>query len=374
MRTRPDRRVVTFYSYKGGAGRTTALANVAWRLADKHGLRVIVVDWDLEAPGLHAFFGIPAEEAARANGVLDFLLAWRDALQAGASAPPEVSPLPITKRPYAPRRGSLAVVPAGRLDDGYDARLASFDWRTFYRETAGAAAVETLRKQLAGAADLVLVDSRTGLTDAGGICTIQLPDGIVLMAAPNEQSIQGITRIARGIAKAPADERAGRERPRVWVSVCRGPEDSALAPRWFDAHREWFDKGVEEGLWRKEDHRLGIRSFRIPFAGRWAFGEPLLHDAAEVEDDDVLALAYVRLGQALEDWAGVVAPIEVRPQGSARDLEAAKQRVAEAEAKGDMRDLAWALSELTEMVRERLAELEQAKRAAPPKARRRKRS
>jgi MinD-like ATPase involved in chromosome partitioning or flagellar assembly len=46
-----DVKIVTFYSYKGGVGRSMALANAAAQLANKHGLRVIVIDWDLEAPG-----------------------------------------------------------------------------------------------------------------------------------------------------------------------------------------------------------------------------------------------------------------------------------------------------------------------------------
>lgn len=50
-----DGRIVTFYSYKGGTGRTMALANTAWILA-ANGNRVLAVDWDLEAPGLHRFF------------------------------------------------------------------------------------------------------------------------------------------------------------------------------------------------------------------------------------------------------------------------------------------------------------------------------
>lgn len=45
-----DGRIVTFYSYKGGTGRTMALANTAWILA-ANGKRVLAVDWDLEAPG-----------------------------------------------------------------------------------------------------------------------------------------------------------------------------------------------------------------------------------------------------------------------------------------------------------------------------------
>ena len=47
--------VVTFYSYKGGVGRTLALANIGVLLA-KWGYRVLAVDWDLEGPGLHLYY------------------------------------------------------------------------------------------------------------------------------------------------------------------------------------------------------------------------------------------------------------------------------------------------------------------------------
>jgi hypothetical protein len=47
--------IVTFYSYKGGVGRSMALANIAILLA-RRGLSVLAVDWDLEAPGLENYF------------------------------------------------------------------------------------------------------------------------------------------------------------------------------------------------------------------------------------------------------------------------------------------------------------------------------
>src|SRR6266516_7635813 len=47
--------IITFYSYKGGTGRTMTLANVAWILAS-NGKRVLSVEWDMECPGLHKFF------------------------------------------------------------------------------------------------------------------------------------------------------------------------------------------------------------------------------------------------------------------------------------------------------------------------------
>ena len=59
-----DRRespIITFYSYKGGVGRSMAVANVAVLLSRDFNRDVVVVDWDLEAPGLHRFFQIPEE-------------------------------------------------------------------------------------------------------------------------------------------------------------------------------------------------------------------------------------------------------------------------------------------------------------------------
>jgi MinD-like ATPase involved in chromosome partitioning or flagellar assembly len=53
--TVPRGEVITFYSYKGGTGRSMALANVACLLS-RMDRRVLVVDWDLEAPGLHRYF------------------------------------------------------------------------------------------------------------------------------------------------------------------------------------------------------------------------------------------------------------------------------------------------------------------------------
>ena len=73
-------RVVTFYSFKGGTGRTMALANVAWILA-ANGKRVLVVDWDLESPGLHRFYHpfMDGEVMASASGIIDMIREFEDA-------------------------------------------------------------------------------------------------------------------------------------------------------------------------------------------------------------------------------------------------------------------------------------------------------
>ena len=68
-------RIITFYSYKGGTGRSMALANVAWILASA-GRRVLAIDWDFEAPGLHRYFHpfIEDPELHSTPGLIDFFV------------------------------------------------------------------------------------------------------------------------------------------------------------------------------------------------------------------------------------------------------------------------------------------------------------
>jgi Mrp family chromosome partitioning ATPase len=64
---------VAFYSYKGGVGRSLLLANAAQFLATL-GKRVVALDFDFEAPGLHyKFSGIARDRIS--GGVVPYLLA-----------------------------------------------------------------------------------------------------------------------------------------------------------------------------------------------------------------------------------------------------------------------------------------------------------
>ena len=107
-------KVVTFYSFKGGVGRTMALANVAWRLANRHGLNVIAVDFDLEAPGLHHFFGVDEVQRSGSRGVADFIAEWSQRVEAHDTSGPDCTgwllPIADDRRPAA---GSVRLLTAG---------------------------------------------------------------------------------------------------------------------------------------------------------------------------------------------------------------------------------------------------------------------
>src|SRR5205814_9274585 len=76
------RRVIfTLYSYKGGVGRSLALAHLAYEFA-RRGLRVLAVDFDLEAPGLerYCFEGDDVRRAREHPGIVDLIQEYRIAL------------------------------------------------------------------------------------------------------------------------------------------------------------------------------------------------------------------------------------------------------------------------------------------------------
>jgi len=198
--------IVTFYSYKGGLGRSMAVANVAVLLA-RDGYRVIVVDWDLEAPGIHRFFNLTDRDLAKptVRGVIEYVLDFKAAFETEPQDDSGILPnldeylLPLTDVDPALPKEMLRFVPAGRLDETYANRISSFDWENFYKHWYGGRAIEYLKQELLKRADYVLVDSRTGLTDIGGICTMQLPSVLVLVMGSNWQSVDGALKVIKSL-------------------------------------------------------------------------------------------------------------------------------------------------------------------------------
>jgi MinD-like ATPase involved in chromosome partitioning or flagellar assembly len=193
---------VTFYSYKGGVGRSLALANIAALLV-KQGRRVVLVDFDLEAPGLDSFSEF--SKSAGKPGVVEYVSEFIRTTK----APNIISFVHQCELPY-PVRGKLSVMPAGRKDAAYNHQLTHINWTELYEKQYGAAFFENwkaaIEKQYQP--DYVFVDSRTGLTEIGGVCTTQFPDLVIMLFALNEQNIQGTATVARSIQKANPEKAA----------------------------------------------------------------------------------------------------------------------------------------------------------------------
>jgi MinD-like ATPase involved in chromosome partitioning or flagellar assembly len=208
--TPPLGRILTFYSYKGGTGRSMALANLAWVLACA-GRRVLAIDWDLEAPGLHRYFRpfLLDDEITASEGLMDLVDNYANqAIQPASTGQPADADwyVPFTdfsdyivsvNFPHFRTGGKIDLLPAGRQGDHYAVAVSSFNWQNFYDRLGGGGFFEAVKQRAREQYDYVLIDSRTGVSDTAGICSVQMPDTLVVCFTYNNQSIKGATAIAR---------------------------------------------------------------------------------------------------------------------------------------------------------------------------------
>jgi tetratricopeptide (TPR) repeat protein len=172
---------VTFYSYRGGVGRTTTLANVAADLALR-GRKVLLIDFDLQAPSLTNFS--PFRSPTPHPGLVEFV---NDYLRTGRA--PAVEDYVYQAGPIEENGGQLWVMPAGRLGEDYWQALARIDWQSLYDAHHGYLLFEDLKKQFEEyiKPEYVLIDARAGINDTTGICTRQWPDAVVMVFVPDEE-------------------------------------------------------------------------------------------------------------------------------------------------------------------------------------------
>ena len=171
------------------------MMNTAFALVAGGG-KVLVVDFDLEAPGLDTF-ALP-NSTKKNQGVVDFVC---DYIKTGIV--PEINEYAFRSSTDDSSGGELWLMPAGRRDEKYADLMNSITWRELYDKRDGYLLFEDLKAQWKSylKPDYVLIDSRTGHTDEGGICTRQLPDAVVCLFFPNRQNLIGLTRVVNRVKK-----------------------------------------------------------------------------------------------------------------------------------------------------------------------------
>jgi WD40 repeat protein/MinD-like ATPase involved in chromosome partitioning or flagellar assembly len=285
--------IVTFYSYKGGVGRSFALANVAAALAN-WGFRVLCVDWDLEAPGLSYYFkewsGLPD------RGLVQLISELRPALRSvessvsksGSSIIPS-SDHGVDWRRYVIEvslpnvRHKLGLIGAGSEDPLYTTKLQQINWPRLFEEYGFGSYLEYLRAEWRKEYDFVLIDSRTGITDISDICTIHLPDILVFLFTANHQSLDGVVRAVSGIQKTRAllplnrtdtllilpvasrfDPTTEYDEAQNWMQIFT----TVLQPFYEDwAPTRTAAKSIPDLI------RTLIERTTIPYFAKWSFGE-----------------------------------------------------------------------------------------------------
>jgi TIR domain-containing protein len=204
-------KIITFCSYRGGTGQSMSLANIAWILAS-NGCRVLAIDWNLEAPGLHRYFYpfLVDKSLAASDGLIDFFIDFtieamtpvlqnEDLSQGWDRKRAEIDRYAVSLDWPFPSGGGVDFVPAGRQSPFYPTRVSSFSWVNFYDRLGGAAFIETAKEKMRAAYDYILIDSQAGLSEASETCTVKMPDTLVVCYTLQGGSIDGSAAIAHSV-------------------------------------------------------------------------------------------------------------------------------------------------------------------------------
>ena len=186
---------IVFYGLKGGVGRSTALAMVAYGLA-REGKRVLLLDFDLESPGLSGLL-LPTDRVAE-FGLVDWFV--EDAVGQGDSVLRNM----VSSSPLADTTtGAISVVSAmGQGESAYLSKLARVYADVPGREgrlglqrfaTRMQYVVQLLEAQ--EKPDVVLIDSRAGLHDVAAISITSLADTALLFATDSAQNWLGYQQL-----------------------------------------------------------------------------------------------------------------------------------------------------------------------------------
>jgi tetratricopeptide (TPR) repeat protein len=313
--------IITFYSYKGGTGRSMSLANIACLLAGRiaeSSQKILVMDWDLEAPGLHKYFAARSNQPENVSrpGVINLFHQLRQLLDDSENLYDEllapegwkVLDTLLSLDDYLVSDVVLGVdfIKAGRFDSHYPELVGAFDWADFYNRYG--LVINVLRELVSSKYAYCLIDSRTGITDVSGICTMLLPEKLVAVFTPNHQSLDGLLGVTEEAIKY---RRASDDfRP---LSIFPLPSrvelaEKSLREQWRKQYQHEF-----ESLFRRayeiETSDLDMTAYfdevQLPHVSYYAYGENI---AVLEERSDSLSLSrayrdfFQRLLELDEAW------------------------------------------------------------------------
>lgn len=308
---RPPRLI--FYGLKGGVGRSTALAMLAYRAAQM-GKRVLLLDFDLESPGLSGLL-LPPERMAN-FGIVDWFV--EDGVGQGDSVLDDL----VSDSPLADELpGSIRIAAAmGHEETAYLDKLARV-----YADTPSPSGperfaarmhrlVETL--QMREKPDVVLIDSRAGLHDLAAISIVGLATTAYLFATDTAQSWQGYRQLFGHWQKHPTIARAVRERLCVVQALFPASDQLRRAERFLEHAHQLFTDTLYEEIASGAEPDADVFNFALndesaphqPVRIHWSEWmqefDPLLLDQGIHRDQDIEAVFGQLFNHALSEIAG----------------------------------------------------------------------
>lgn len=182
-----ETQVISFYSYKGGVGRTIALIETAYNLASA-GKRVLLLDLDVEAPSLHNIFYEKVNDEINGvkYGIIEYL--YRKVVQGSENVRINDIFCPLQLKNVS---GEIFVMPALKsMNKDYVYQIERLQTQQIQEEDVFSEIFAYVKKELN--VDIILIDTRAGFNQWGSLSLLTLSNQVIFIAYPNNENIEGL--------------------------------------------------------------------------------------------------------------------------------------------------------------------------------------
>jgi hypothetical protein len=248
LASKPPIPTLVAFSLTGGVGRSTALAMLAWHLA-RRGKRVLVIDLDLEEPGIGAMLA----HTLPAFGVVDWLTECLNRSADGALLARCVTECPVAFE----TRGSISVIPTyGVQTLNYISKLGRIYTPTMNEDEQLVGLAERLQdlvrlaQDLPARPDVILMDAHAGFHDIGAAAVIRLGAEALLFSRNDPSSWWAYKTLFEYLRTANSvSQRLGNNgdlRQRMKMIGAQSPQQDDMRREWIDAsYATW--RGLYDG-------------------------------------------------------------------------------------------------------------------------------
>lgn len=355
--------VVTFYSYKGGMGRTTTMMGFALWLASQN-RKVAIVDCDLEAPGYLNFFRLeenPELAKGLKNGFVEFVAdnSFMQELEISNYCVSPNVPNSIPDQNEIIKMGmvydNIVIVPGGNLNDAYVKEAGEMENESVEEFHQKQKAYKNREQYIQGLSrinlsspnyllqqfrdlisklkeaygvEIVLIDSRTGFNDIYGSAAFRLSDHVVSFFGYSKQTEPGLRQLMDSYRRScvKPDEN-NQDAAIIWeptfdLTICNSilPEasemvaNSKIADKWDKFGQEFYKKiriaceakvsKLEDG---EEEYKI-IPEIKMPSI----FPVHRRHELEELGLDENADIEFFKLieNNALDDYTALFENIE----------------------------------------------------------------
>ncbi|WP_066675780.1 tyrosine-protein kinase family protein [Clostridium septicum] len=183
-----EKKIIAFYSYKGGVGRTSALIQTAYSLAER-GKNVALIDLDLESPSFNYVF---SNDIQSDTGLIDYLHEniYDTNIERNNSGLEIDSFITKLNKGFL---GDIYIIPAGEVNYNYIKKLERIKQNSVYKNSYIEYLIEKIKQMYD--IDYILIDSVNGINKWAALALTDLASDIFIFGGPNKEDISGIKLI-----------------------------------------------------------------------------------------------------------------------------------------------------------------------------------